>query len=753
MLVLHVFDTLAIHTQMTNEELQFYFGSASEELPEYELILWPVTYQEIVHLKAFGRHLELKLEANSHLLPPNFQFNIISSEGRYSDHRRPQECHYLFSNASCTAAVSFCPGVLVRGFIFLSDDTWEVLPLTSRLEALLDSEDDPDWSRHIVKRVSSPRGSFDDAIREDLPNINEEYFEPLPLPMARFSRFHRSKRTLDSYSNEALTNTNPILEAALFLDEPGYILFSPYFNNDDSKLRDMLLAYVNAVQALYHHSSTGQTLDIVLVRLDILKKQPVDLPHYGGDRSRLLDSFCAYAAKHNPAGDQDPDHWDISLYVSGLDFYAMENGIHSGATMGLATVGGVCTEKYSCIIAELGSTNEYGQPYPSSGFTAIYILAHEIGHNLGMHHDGSSNYCPKEGFIMSPSRGTSGEVSWSSCSSQVMQTLQSKECLQDMPKKKTSTMNHSKFNENPGRIWDAKKQCEILLRDTQAEVWTVENGESICLILRCQSKNHPGKVYISGPALDGTECSSGSKCKSGECVRFSSPPPKSSTDTSPPLSTSDGVWGDWKPVGECQSECLVKSKGYQMIRRVCKDGKCKGDDERTVLCKDEKICKKTKRVSVSEYATKKCAELHKVVSYIDENSSGIQTPYNEEKLWTSCAIFCRKKTSGEYFAPRVDHLRGSNYPNEDLYFPDGTWCHGDGKSQFYCLTHECVPESKLTKPSKARRDNPLATLFDDYNLLDNSLNPAAYDYETLQQNQPFDLEKGVDVHDYIELPK
>lgn len=52
-----------------------------------------------------------------------------------------------------------------RGFIFLSDDTWEVLPLTSRLEALLDSEDDPDWSRHIVKRVSSPRGSFDDAIR------------------------------------------------------------------------------------------------------------------------------------------------------------------------------------------------------------------------------------------------------------------------------------------------------------------------------------------------------------------------------------------------------------------------------------------------------------------------------------------------------------------------------------------------------------------------------------------------------------
>lgn len=71
------------------------------------------------------------------------------------------------------------------------------------------------------------------------------------------------------------------------------------------------------VQALYHHTSTGQYLDIVLVRLDIFKKQPMDLPHYGGDRSRLLDSFCSYAAKHNPASDENPDHWDISLYVSG----------------------------------------------------------------------------------------------------------------------------------------------------------------------------------------------------------------------------------------------------------------------------------------------------------------------------------------------------------------------------------------------------------------------------------------------------
>lgn len=63
-----------------------------------------------------------------------------------------------------------------------------------------------------------------------------------------------------------------------------------------------------------------------------------------------------------------------------LDFFAYENGKKSGATMGLATVGGVCLDKYACVIAEFGTTNVFGKPYPSAGFTSVYILAHEIGH-------------------------------------------------------------------------------------------------------------------------------------------------------------------------------------------------------------------------------------------------------------------------------------------------------------------------------------------------------------------------------------
>ena len=98
------------------------------------------------------------------------------------------------------------------------------------------------------------------------------------------------------------------------------------------------------------------------------------MPHYNGERNQLLDSFCAYQSVLNRG------RWDMALYLSGLDFYAIENGRRAGGTMGLATVGGVCLSDYACVIAEFGARNVFGKPYPSSGFTSIYIAAHEVGH-------------------------------------------------------------------------------------------------------------------------------------------------------------------------------------------------------------------------------------------------------------------------------------------------------------------------------------------------------------------------------------
>lgn len=39
----------------------------------------------------------------------------------------------------------------------------------------------------------------------------------------------------------------PVLETALYFDEPAYKTFSEYFKHDDEHLADMILAYINAV--------------------------------------------------------------------------------------------------------------------------------------------------------------------------------------------------------------------------------------------------------------------------------------------------------------------------------------------------------------------------------------------------------------------------------------------------------------------------------------------------------------------------
>ena len=54
--------------------------------------------------------------------------------------------------------------------------------------------------------------------------------------------------------------------------------------------------------------------------------------------------------------------------------------------MGLARVGGMCSNQHNCVIGELGVTNTRGKPYPSAGFTAIFVMAHEVGHVLGFNH-------------------------------------------------------------------------------------------------------------------------------------------------------------------------------------------------------------------------------------------------------------------------------------------------------------------------------------------------------------------------------
>ncbi|XP_015597845.1 A disintegrin and metalloproteinase with thrombospondin motifs adt-1 [Cephus cinctus] len=657
---------------------------------DVEVILLPVrnSYSDTevpLRFRVFGQTIELNLRKNDKLLAPSFKVWRHNSEDILEEApelNRPAACHYLHRNHYSSAAISLCRRRAVHGFVFLENVTLEITPLRhadtwSFVDHTIEGRSgDLLREPHVVRRayVTPAIKLHEDYLRRrDGLSI---FKNDIPIDSELFSRPARGRR------ENGLT-----LELAVFLDEAGYNLFSPFFDRNEEKLCDMLLAYINGVQALYHHPSLGAKIDIALVRLDMMKRQPSDMPHYNGERGNLLDSFCHYTKKHNPSNDKDPNHWDMGLYVSGLDFYAMEGGRKSSVTMGLATVGGVCLDQYSCVIAELGVTNRFGKPYPSAGFTSVYIAAHEIGHNLGMHHDSTGNTCPKDGYIMSPSRGTQGETIWSQCSRDVARKLsQTKPCLLDQPPVNSEkSLDHGKFIDLPGRQWDAKKQCEFLLRDKDAVVVTLSDA---CQALQCKSPHRSG-YYYAGPALDGTRCAERKECRGGECL-----PALQLPNGGQSAVIKKGGWSAWKAEG-CRSGCIQKCKGAQPRRRYCDnppptntEAGCEGPSYDVLLCSDEKLCK-AKRKSASEFATAKCSKFSEKLPELDSKGSGLQAPHETERPWMACAIFCRRKDGGSYYTPRIE----LNDLGLDPYFPDGTWCHTEEGQDYFCRQHHCLPET------------------------------------------------------------
>jgi hypothetical protein len=55
--------------------------------------------------------------------------------------------------------------------------------------------------------------------------------------------------------------------------------------------------------------------------------------------------------------------------------------------------------------------------------------------------------------------------------------IREKKCLQDIPAAIPADRNHGKMKDHPGQLWGAKRQCEVLLRDKDAEIQDTGNSE------------------------------------------------------------------------------------------------------------------------------------------------------------------------------------------------------------------------------------------------------------------------------------
>uniref|UniRef100_A0A453YZI8 Peptidase M12B domain-containing protein n=1 Tax=Anopheles gambiae TaxID=7165 RepID=A0A453YZI8_ANOGA len=705
-----------------------YFGSESESgWPYYEIVdlevhrpdgSWDV---KDLNLSFSFRNdpIRLHLRPNKVLTKPTTVLTTAQERvTKVLDDRGPATSeHFVHNDDNFTAAFSTNGDDRFTGIIFHPSGPLELVPLDDNMPSLSSTLRRP----HLIKALQIDTNQADvsyELVRRRTHSEIHLLGDTLGQKNYSSSELEELEGRDGRNRSAPSKNAKPLIELAVFFDEAAYKTFAPYFDYNDAALRDFILAYINGIQALYHHPSLGQGVDIALVYLELMRTQPSAMPHYNGERNQLLDSFCAYQSVLNRG------RWDMALYLSGLDFYAIENGRRAGGTMGLATVGGVCLSDYACVIAEFGARNVFGKPYPSSGFTSIYIAAHEVGHNLGMHHDSVGNGCPKDGFVMSPSRGTQGETTWSSCSADVITQLSWAGCLFEQDSKTVAEYDTSKYYDHPGQVWTAKKQCEVLLTDKDAILASTELP-AICQNVRCRTPHRTG-FYFAGPALEGTDCGDNKWCKGGTCTK----------QKKKPSNIIPGGWSEWKDE-ECVSGCLEQSMGYKRRTRRCDnpppvntDQGCEGVAFDVAICDDGKLCQ-ANREPVQFYANRRCREFSQLLPRLDPEGRGIQGPYDSKRLWMSCAVYCKRADSEAYYAPRFD----LNDLGVDSYFPDGTLCHREKDTNYYCQQHHCLPENfKTSKIS-------IWTITDDIPVAGNALpfethflNIAILNYLSLDKN-------------------
>ncbi|XP_068910126.1 A disintegrin and metalloproteinase with thrombospondin motifs 7-like isoform X3 [Tenebrio molitor] len=349
----------------------------------------------------------------------------------------------------------------------------------------------------------------------------------------RFVREYRRGAEPEKRGTESL---HRYLETLIVCDKK----FLDYHKNIDQET--YVLTIMNMVADYYHDYSSGNMMDVVVVRIMYLDKEEEDIDLViNPNAENTLASFCKWQQKINPKDLSNPNHHDIAVLLTRYDICS--DNLSNCGLMGLAYVASACTGNEPCAINEDG------------GLVLGIVVAHEMGHVMGCAHDkeGESD-CPAQDkdesyFVMAPSVHLY-TTRWSTCSRGFMTALFDNglgDCLNDEPE-----ISLYKGKEVlPGVVYDGDQQCRITMPNTTLCGFGQEN---ICEILLCQTT--PTQCQSKDePAADGTKCGENKWCYRKKCVQIGQRP-----------EAINGGWGKWSPFTECSRSC---GGGVQISSRDC----------------------------------------------------------------------------------------------------------------------------------------------------------------------------------------
>uniref|UniRef100_A0A8C3ARR5 ADAM metallopeptidase with thrombospondin type 1 motif 7 n=1 Tax=Cyclopterus lumpus TaxID=8103 RepID=A0A8C3ARR5_CYCLU len=489
-----------------------------------------------------GHSLHFNLTLNPHLLAPGFL-----TERRYGGldgaQIRPagsSRCYFLGevwgeAVGKGSAAISTCDGL--TGLFKLSGEEFFIRPL----EKSSDDDASAPHSHAIYKRQASPP-----PWSPVVPPVSGK--QPQRERWEHRQQRRRKRIRQRSVSKEKWVET-------LVVADPKMVE-----HHGSKAVESYVLAVMNIVAGLFRDPSIGNAINIVVVRLVLLEQDEDDLKiTHHADNS--LHSFCKWQKKLNMKGEEHPLHHDVAVLLTRKDICAAVN--MPCETLGLSHVAGMCQSHRSCSISE------------DTGLPLAFTVAHELGHNFGIQHDGNGNDCEpigKRPFVMSPQLlyGTS-LPRWSRCSRQYITRFLDRGwgwCLDDVPVKDQRSLD----SVLPGVLYSSVHQCRLQYGSGSVLCDDVDN---VCSTLWC-TVGTTCHSKLDG-AVDGTSCGEDKWCFSGECVAVGYQPEGVS-----------GGWASWSEWSACSRTCGV---GVRSAHRDCDNpvpmhrGKyCLGERRRYKIC-------------------------------------------------------------------------------------------------------------------------------------------------------------------------
>ncbi|KAL8594305.1 hypothetical protein ACOMHN_001007 [Nucella lapillus] len=365
------------------------------------------------------------------------------------------------------------------------------------------------------------------GMEDDLSNV----VEPFPGKQEEGRGGGRGRRSLRKWKY-LQRGSEKTMEMLVVVDK------SMMDRHGNKNITTYTLTLFNMVSKLFQDSSLGSKIHVVLVGLVLLEGDEPGLAiNHHADQT--LNSFCAWQSVLMGSRGRQHDH---AVLLSATDFCSYKNSPCD--TLGFAPIGGMCNQIRSCTINE------------DTGLNTALTIAHEIGHNFGMHHDGDGNYCHQTvGSIMAPTLvSKDGSLQWSVCSRayllRFLNTPQSA-CLDN----KSQQVSELKFPDKlPGQLYDADVQCKWQF-GASAQLCQYDFGKDTCKALWCYRGNKRCETKFL-PAAEGTSCGPGKWCRGGRCAGYGRGGPG-------PVDGGWAPWGDW---AQCTRTC---GKGVQTRAREC----------------------------------------------------------------------------------------------------------------------------------------------------------------------------------------